>query len=165
MKKFLIFILIFLFPATGQAFIKKGDPAPDFFLVTQDGKTVQLYQLKAKVILIEFLSTKCFACDYVIPDINRLYEKFGRKDVQIVGILFDDEVETIGQLNEFAKTREIKYPLYLGNTKIKKLYNVFGFPNFFILNEKKQVVHIYRGITQDTFGLLNKDLEKLLSGR
>jgi len=164
-KKFLIVILILLLPQIGQGSLKKGDSAPNFSLITVEGKNIEISQLKGKVILIEFLSNKCFACDYVIPDINRLYEKFKNENVQIIGVLFNDEVKEPQKLIEFAKSREIQYPLFIADGKIKKMYNVYGFPNFFILNEKRQIVQIYRGITQDTFGLLNKEIEKLLKGR
>lgn len=162
MKKFLILILILLIPQVGQSALKKSDSAPNFSLIDINSKPVELYQIKGRVILIEFLSNKCFACDYVIPDVNKLYEKFKNKNVQIIGIVFNDEIKETQKLIEFAKDRGIQYPLYIADAKIKKMYNVYGFPNFFILNEKKIVVQIYRGITQDTFGLLNKEIENLL---
>ncbi|MGB9710505.1 MAG: peroxiredoxin family protein [Thermodesulfovibrio sp.] len=165
MKKLLILILILLIPQAGQSALRTGDSAPNFFLTDINGKPVQLYQIKGRVIVIEFLSNKCFACDYVIPDINKLYEKFKNKNVQIVGVIFNDEIEEPQKLNEFAKSRGIQYPLFIADVKVKKFYNIYGFPNFFILNEKKNIMKIYRGITQDTFGLFNKEIEKLLLNR
>ncbi|MCX7988467.1 MAG: TlpA family protein disulfide reductase [Thermodesulfovibrio sp.] len=164
MKKFLIPLLLFilLFSTEGQGALKKGDSAPDFDITGVDGNSSNLYQFKGKVILIEFLSVKCFACDMVIPDINRLRDKFPNEQLTIIGVLFSDEISNINKLYDFAKDRGIKYPIYFADSKFKKLYNVFGFPNFFILNEKKQIIQIYRGITRDTFGLLNSDIEKVL---
>lgn len=164
MKKvlILIFFTFFLIPQIGQSTIKKEDSAPDFSLITIDGKIVNLYQFNGKVIIIEFLSTKCFACDYIIPDINRFYEKFNGEAVQIIGVLFNNEIKNPEKLREFKKSKGIKYPVFISDSKTKKLYNIFGFPNFFILNDKKKIVQIYRGITNDMFGLLNKETEKLL---
>ncbi len=162
MKKFLILILILLIPQVGQSALKKSDSAPNFFLIDINNKPVELYQIKGRVIIVEFLSNKCFACDYVIPDLNKLYEKFKNKNVQIIGVIFNDEIKETQKLFEFAKDRGIQYPLYIADSKIKKIYNIYGFPNFFILNEKKIIVQIYRGITNDTFGLLNKEIENLL---
>lgn len=162
MKKFLIIVFILLIPQMGQSALKKGDFAPNFSLTAWNGENIEVYQLKGNGILIEFLSTKCFACDYVIPDINKLYGKFKKENIQIIGILFNDEIKEPQKLFEFAKDRGIQYPLFLCDVKIKKLYNIYGFPNFFILNREKKIVQIYRGITEDTFGLLSKDLENLL---
>lgn len=161
MKKLLVIILLVIFPQLGQAALNKGELAPNFFLTTQDGKNIELYQIRGKVILIEFLSNKCFACDYVIPDINSLYKKFKSEDVQIIGVLFNDEIKDTYKLTEFAKDRGIEYPLFIADVKVKKLYNVYGFPNFFILKNKR-IAQIYRGITKNTFELLNKDIDSLL---
>lgn len=147
-------------PAQGSP--KKGDPASDFSIVGQDGNVYRLSQFKSKVILIEFLSTKCFACDMVIPDINRLKEKFNKDELSIVGILFNDDIGDVQKLKEFSKSREIRYPLYIGDKALKKNFNIYGFPNFIIINENKKIVQIYRGITKDMFGLLSKDIENLL---
>ena len=167
MKKFIIFFLffLFLFPKVGQGALKQGDLAPDFSSTCLDGKTLQLSQIKEKIIVIEFFSTKCFACDYVITDINRLYEKFNSKNVLIIGILFNDEVENTKKAAELIKNKEINYPVCISDVKVKKLFSIYGFPNFFILNEKRHILQIYRGITKDTFGLLNKEIEKLLINR
>ncbi len=162
MKNFLIIIFILLIPQVGQTTLKKGDVAPNFSLTAWNGENIEIYHLKGNGILIEFLSTKCFACDYVIPDINKLYEKFKHGSIQIIGILFNDEIKEPQELLEFAKVKGIQYPLFLCDVKIKKLYNIYGFPNFFILNKEKKIVQIYRGITKDTFGLLSKDIDILM---
>ncbi len=159
----LILFIFFLLSKEGQGALKKGDPAPDFKIRGTDNNVLNLYQFKSKVILIEFLSKKCFACDMVIPDINRLREKFSQDQLAIVGVLFDDEIDNASNLYAFSKERGINYAIYVTDMKTKKLYNVFGFPNFYILNEKKQIIQIYRGITKDTFGLLNREIEKLLN--
>lgn len=164
MKRFLILLITFfiLFSSVGQAALKKGAPAPDFEITGTDGNNYSLHKLKGKVILVEFFSTKCFACDLVIPDINRLNEKFNNKQVVVIGVLFNDEISNVSKLAEFSKERGIKYPIYFADSKFKKLYNIFGFPNFIILNERKEVIQIYRGVTKDMFGFLSKEIEKAL---
>lgn len=147
-------------PAQGSP--KKGDPASDFSIVGQDGNVYRLSQFKSKVILIEFLSTKCFACDMVIPDINRLKEKFNTDELSIVGILFNDDIGDVQKLGEFSKSREIRYSLYIGDKALKKNFNIYGFPIFIIINENRKIVQIYRGITKDMFGLLSREIETLL---
>lgn len=166
MKKlvFNIFLFICLLPLVTEGSIKKGTIAPDFNFIDIENRTFSLYNFKEKVILIEFFSTKCFACDYVIPDINRLYDKFKKDRVRVIGILFSDEIENTNKLKEFMQSRQITYPIYVADVKYKKTFGLYGFPNFLILNEKKEVVQMFRGITKDTFGLLNREIENLLTG-
>lgn len=167
MNRLLVLIIFFicLIPFKAESLLKKGDIAPDFLITDSENRRYNLYQFREKVILIQFLSTKCFACDYVIPDINRLYERFNKNNVKIMGILFNDEIDSPVKLKEFIENRQIKYPVYFTDKKIKKPYNIFGFPNFFILNEKKKIRQIFRGITKDTFGLLHREIENLLIER
>ncbi|MEN2994456.1 MAG: TlpA disulfide reductase family protein [Thermodesulfovibrio sp.] len=164
MKRFFILIFLFLLiiPQQGQSSLKKGDFAPNFSFNGPNGESITLYQIRGNGIIIEFLSTKCFVCDYVVVDINRLYEKFKNRNIQIIGVLFNDEIKEPDKLIEYAKERGVRYPLFLSDVKVKKLFNIYGFPTFFILNKEKRIMQIYRGITQDTFGLLSKDIETLL---
>lgn len=165
MKKIITTLLLFFFffSNEGQGALKKGDPAPDFNITGIEGNSLNLYKFKSKVILIKFLSTKCFACDMVIPDINQLRKKFSNDQLIVIGVLFSDEISNSIKLHEFSKDRGIEYPIFFTDTKYKKPYNVFGFPKFFILNERKEIIQIYTGITRDTFGLLNTEIEKLLN--
>lgn len=159
----LIFFIVLISFSESQGALKKGDPAPDFSIIGQDGKTYNLSQFKSKVVLIKFMSIKCFACDLVIPDINMLNEKFSKEDLIIVGVFLNDEIEDFQGLIQYSKNKGIKYPLYIGDRNLKKQYNLFGFPNFIIINEKKQIVQIYRGITRDTFGLLSKEIDLIIN--
>ena len=60
--------------------------APDFELRTIKGDIVKLSDLKGKVVLLNFWGTWCGPCLQEIPDFNRLYSKYNKKCLEIVGI-------------------------------------------------------------------------------
>ena len=53
MKNFLITMSLALF-ALAWLGLSSGDPAPDFSAINQEGKTIQLSQLKGKPVLLYF---------------------------------------------------------------------------------------------------------------
>ena len=61
-------------------------PAPEFTLATTDGDLVSLSDLKGKVILLNFWGTWCGPCRIELPDFIKLYDKYHKDGLEIVGI-------------------------------------------------------------------------------
>ena len=61
-------------------------PAPEFTLATTDGDLVSLSDLKGKVILLNFWGTWCGPCRMELPDFVKLYDKYNKDGLEIVGI-------------------------------------------------------------------------------
>ena len=83
MSRFLIIVALVVF--TGAVFAQ-GKKASDFELKTSDGKTVQLSQLKGKVVLLNFWATWCGPCRKEIPDFLEVYKEYKGKGFEIVGV-------------------------------------------------------------------------------
>ena len=60
--------------------------APDFKLRTVKGKLVNLSDYRGKVILLNFWGTWCGPCLQEIPDFNKLYSKYNKNGLEILGI-------------------------------------------------------------------------------
>jgi peroxiredoxin len=61
-------------------------PAPDFTLATTTGKLVSMSDLRGKVILLNFWGTWCGPCRVELPDFVKLYDKYNKDGLEIVGI-------------------------------------------------------------------------------
>ncbi len=78
MKKIVLILTVICIPwlisACGQepAFLKVGDPAPDFSLVDRQGKTWTLSELKGQVVFINFWATWCPPCQKELPSMQKL---------------------------------------------------------------------------------------------
>jgi peroxiredoxin len=60
-----------------------GQPAPLFELKGIDGKTYSLDQLKGKYIVIHFAATWCPFCNAEAPFLEKLYQNYRNKNVQV----------------------------------------------------------------------------------
>ena len=61
-------------------------PAPDFTLATTTGELVSMSDLRGKVILLNFWGTWGGPCRVELPDFVKLYDKYNKDGLEIVGI-------------------------------------------------------------------------------
>ncbi len=73
------------------ASIEKRDypPAPPFRLENIEGGTIELAELRGKVVLVDFWATWCGPCLRGIPHLNKLQEELGDKGVVVLGVSVD----------------------------------------------------------------------------
>lgn len=85
-------------------------PAGDLKVVEPSGKVTTLASLKGKVVVIQFLFTWCPHCQATAEWLSRLQTELGPKGVQVVGVAFNDEVNT----SNAAKNKEevVKFGRY-----------------------------------------------------
>ena len=60
--------------------------APDFTLATTTGELVSMSDLRGKVILLNFWGTWCGPCRMELPDFVKMYDKYNKDGLEIVGI-------------------------------------------------------------------------------
>ena len=77
-------------------------PAPDFTLATTEGDLVSLSDLKGKVVLLNFWGTWCGPCRIELPDFVKLYDKYNKKGLEIVGITIrrGESLEDVAKFQE-----------------------------------------------------------------
>lgn len=57
---------------------REGEPAPDFPIKTVDGKTIRLADYRGKFLLLDFGAMWDDGCVLVIPNLNAIYQRFGK---------------------------------------------------------------------------------------
>jgi len=114
--------------------------APDFSLPDiLQGKNYSLSQFKGKVVLINFITFFCMPCREEMPDLNKIYQEYQGKGLQVLGIgLSSDPV----QLRFLVKQIGLDYPMLAGNDKVSKDYgNVELVPTTFIIDKQGNIAH------------------------
>ena len=117
--------------------IHAGDAiAFDPTLISPDGKTCRLSDLKGKVTYIDFWATWCGPCCKQIPFLEKLVEKMkGNPDVAFISISSDSDKEA--WLAKIKKDNP-SWPQYILDTadgdKFFQTMNITGIPRFMILN-------------------------------
>ncbi len=85
-------------------------PAPEFTLATTDGDLVSLSDLKGKVVLLNFWGTWCGPCRIELPDFIKLYDKYHKDGLEIVGITIR-RGESIQDVAKFQEQWGLNYLL------------------------------------------------------
>lgn len=92
--------------------VKVGDMVPDFDLLMLDGSTVNIKDLRGKVVMLQFTASWCGVCRSEMPHIEsdiwlRLKDN---PEFALYGIDLKESAETTA---EFAKSIPVTYPLTL----------------------------------------------------
>ena len=136
-----------------------GDTAPDFVGKSLDGQEVRLSDFSGKAVLLDFWATWCAPCVAELPNVHRVYERFG-KDGQfaVIGISLDDDEQLV---RRFVRRRELPWPQIVAGpadrNPLAKQYNVTGIPATFLIDAHGRVV------AKDLRGdALERELAKLI---
>jgi len=132
-----------------------GVEAPDFTLLTKDGKEVKLSSFRGKYILIDFWASWCQPCRRENPNSVKVYKQYNSKGFEILGVSLDKDRDAwIKAVKDdgMAWTQVID-----PDGKIATKYNVNSIPSTFLLDKEGKI--IAKNLRGDA---LNKQVEKLL---
>jgi len=123
--------------------VNAGAQAPQFSITGLDGQTYDLNQLRGKVVLVTFWSTRCQICHSEIPKLNKMASKYKGQDVVFLGFTTDNPTKVDAYLkntpfaftiipNSFGVVMQYADRDGAGNLNI-------GFPAYFLLDQNGQV--------------------------
>ena len=109
-----------------MAALTVGTQAPPFEIAAIDGSKLSLQGVLSRgPVLAIFFKVSCPTCQYALPYFERLYKKYGGKQLSIVGISQNEKRDTAG----FLKTYGITFPILLDDTKTFLVSNAYGLTN------------------------------------
>jgi len=129
--------------AAATALLQNGAPAPTFQLGAAGGGTVDLAQLRGKVVMINFWASWCGPCRKEMPILEQLNRQYRGKGLALVGV--NVEPDSKAAMN-WLKETPVSFPiLFDTDSRVSKLYEVAGMPNTVIIDRKGVVRYIHRG--------------------
>jgi peroxiredoxin len=129
--------------ALAQQRISAGSAAPQFSISGLDGQTYDLNQLRGKVVLVTFWSTRCAICHSEIPKLNKLAAKYAGQDVVFLGFTMDNPTK----VDAYLKNTPFAFTILPNSFGVVLQYadrdsagNInMGFPAYFLLDQNGQV--------------------------
>lgn len=89
--------------------------------VMNDGSRSQLRDYQGKVLVLDFYATWCEPCRKSIPQLISLQNKYGAKDLQVVGLNVGGPDDRI-KVASFARELGIQYPLGFPDQALSDLF-------------------------------------------
>ena len=151
--------------AGGGGTASEGQIAPDIALPLKKGAApVALSSWKGKVVLVDFWATWCGPCRQSIPEVERVYEKYHAKGLEVVGISVD-EAQTAAEVPAAVKELKMTYPvvLYSDIPDIRTKYVFDGIPQMYLIDKKGNISQSIPGF--DPSGNLDAKVEALLNAK
>ncbi len=117
--------------------------APDFSLPDLSGRTIKLSDLRGKVVLVEFWATWCPPCREALPGMERLYEAYHDKGLDILAISMDDG--DWDEVSRFVKAHGMRYPVLKGDEKVSNEYMVRVIPSLYLVDREGRIAKQFIG--------------------
>ena len=133
----------------------------DLPLRTLDGKTVNLSDLKGKVVFVNLWASWCPPCVAEMPGIYALYKKVDPKKVAFVMLSLD---ENPAKAQAFMTRRGYTFPVYFPAGPLVAPFDSQSIPSTVILNPNGQVAARHDGMAEYDTPEFKASLEKLAGG-
>ena len=139
-------LILFAMPSyrQGEASIA-GKPAVDFPL-TLAGKSVQLSDLKGKVVVLNFWATWCPPCVAETPALNRLEKYIHSRGGMVLGVSVDEDGAAY---EKFLKDQSVVFPTYRdASKKSASDYGTSIYPETYIIDRHGKIARKFIGEQQ-----------------
>ena len=146
-----------------------GDKGRNLFMLTQDQKRIDLYDIKAKYTVLAFWDPTCGHCATEIPKMHQLYETDWKQKGVVVFAINNNTNEMV-KWKEFIEKEKLfnwinvyPAPVVTGNyTKddvdFQTLYNVRQTPVIYLLDQDKKI--IAKKVGPENYTKIIEQLEK-----
>jgi peroxiredoxin len=125
-----------------------GQLAPEFELSKTDGTPISLRDLEGNPALLVFWTAWCPVCKEEAPHVNKIFEEFGSKGLNVIGINIG---ESDARVSEGIRDLGIKYTVAKDTTtSVAKSYKVIGTPTVVILDKEGKVSYFGNEIPKNS---------------
>ncbi|MCI0560349.1 MAG: TlpA family protein disulfide reductase [Nitrososphaera sp.] len=126
-------------------------PAPDFNLVTLEGKMITKASLPGKPALLMFWASWCQTCQKELPNLKTLYEQKKIKGLQAVAIGFQDEESNIKDYVQAHEAIFIFPTAYDVKDQVSTVFGAKWTPTFILLDAQGMIalIHVGGGFLQN----------------
>ncbi|MXY58712.1 MAG: TlpA family protein disulfide reductase [Gammaproteobacteria bacterium] len=135
-----------VFASVAHAVPQAGDVPPPYLGKDQRGKTVDLKDLRGKVVIVTFWATWCPPCRKELPVLETIQQHAGRDRVRVIAVNIEKAM-----VYRPMKRRLKDYKMTLTNDhngRIKKRYGVNGIPHMVMIKKDGTIAAVKRGYSE-----------------
>jgi peroxiredoxin len=122
------------------------NPAYNFSLKALNGKIIRLSDYKGKVVILDFWATWCPPCRVEIPSFVKLYNKYHKQGLVIIGAAVDDRA----RVEQFVEDYGVTYPVVIADqASIDGFGGIRGLPTTFVIDKNGNIINNYTGFTPE----------------
>jgi len=141
-------------PAEQDPSVELGRYAPDFTVVSLEGESVTLSELRGRTVVLNFWASWCAPCRYEMPLLQATYEAYGADGLVVLAVNMGEERRRV---EGFAEDMVATFPVFGDEeTRVGSLYRVRGAPTTYFIDRDGVVRQRYVG--QLTAGILGSIL-------
>jgi len=159
MKKIIFFILLSILPLSANVYAD-ATQAPDLKLPTANG-SVQLSELKGKVVYLDFWASWCVPCKKSFPWMNAMQKRYAGQGFAIVAVNLDKERALADEfLQEMAANFIVAFD---ASGKSAEKYKLRGMPSSYLIGRDGKVLASHIGFREKDKDKLEQVIKNLLS--
>lgn len=141
--------------------VQEGEPAPAVSMPSlTNSSTLELSQLRGKVVLVDFWASWCGPCRKSLPLYNDLKKQFAGQPFEIMAVSVDaSKDDALAFLQKFP----LDYLVGWDSTgKLPEAYAVPGMPTSYVISADGVVKHIHKGFHDGEIAALQQEIKALL---
>lgn len=147
--------------STYKCYSLKGKPAPDFALPDLDGKEVRLWELRGKVVLLDFWAIGCPPCRRSLPELIEMAAEYEGKPFEYVAVSIADTAEAV---SHHAAQNKLEIPALIGaGSRVPDDYMIEVIPTMYIVDKKGVVREVEVGWPPGRSKVLKSLIDELLA--
>ena len=141
--------------------------AESFTGTSLQGQEINLENLRGKVVVLTFWSTRCAICHDEIPKLNKISEKYAGKDVMFMALTMENETK----IELYLKKNPIKFTVMPNSLGVVLKYADrdsngnpnMGYPAYFIINQAGEIT--YKSSGWDKTNKIDSEVNRLLNSK
>lgn len=148
-------------PGPVDAAPRRGQPAPNFKVISTAGQTISQENYRGHVLILDFFATWCQPCRKSIPHLVEMNRKYGKQGLQILGLSMDEDGERA--IKTFTDEFRVNYPIAVAGDSTTVDFGIRSVPVMYLIDKKGTVVEVYRGYTSEMARSVEQSIKRLLA--
>jgi cytochrome c biogenesis protein CcmG/thiol:disulfide interchange protein DsbE len=127
------------------AVVEPGLPVPDYAMQQLDGRTVELAELRGKVVLLNVWATWCWPCRREMPGLEALHRDMADRGLHVLAVSIDSR-GAVEDIRAFLDELDLTLPvLHDPERVIERRFATIGVPETFLIGADGLLRQRWRG--------------------